>query len=75
MKPCMRLAGLGPRVILTSYDSVNDPGLVEKPKAKSMEQSIAREIPRDPARQRHDGNRAFRPFRFSEPGPPVACGP
>jgi len=56
MKAFMLLTGSGPLVILTSYDSVTDPALLEKLRAKGIEKFIAYEIPIELARQRYDGH-------------------
>lgn len=56
MKAFMLLTGSGPLVILTSYESVTDPGLLEKLKAKGVEKFIAYEIPVELARERYDGH-------------------
>lgn len=56
MKALMLITGSGPVVILTSYDSVTDPTLLEKLEAKGIERFIAHEIPLDLARQRYGGH-------------------
>lgn len=56
MRAFMLLTGSGPLVILTSYESVTDPGLLEKLKAKGVEKFIAYEIPIELARERYDGH-------------------
>ena len=45
MKTAMLFTGSGPIVILTSHDSVADPILLEKLKAKGIERFMAYEIP------------------------------
>ncbi len=49
----MIFAGSGPLVILTSHDSVTDPKLLEKLKAKGILKFIAFEVPLDLARKRY----------------------
>ncbi len=56
MKAIMLITGSGPVVILTSYDSVTEPKLLEKLKAKGIERFIAHEIPVDLAKQRYGGH-------------------
>lgn len=56
MKALMLVTGSGPVVILTSYDAVTEPALLEKLKAKGIERFIAHEIPLDIARQRYGGH-------------------
>jgi hypothetical protein len=45
MKTGIIFTGTGPILILTSYESFEDPKLVEKLKAKGIEKFIASEIP------------------------------
>jgi hypothetical protein len=56
MKAMMLITGSGPLVILTSYDSVTEPALLEKLRAKGVERFFAHEIPLDLARQRYGGH-------------------
>ena len=56
MKAAMLITGSGPIVILTSYDSVTSPALVEKLRAKGIERFIAYELPIDLARRRYGGH-------------------
>ena len=56
MKALMLVTGSGPVVILTSYDAVTEPALLEKLKAKGIERFIAHEIPLDLAKRRYGGH-------------------
>ena len=56
MKTAMLFTGSGPIVILTSHDSVADPILLEKLKAKGIERFMAYEIPLDLAKARYGGH-------------------
>ena len=56
MKAFMLFTGGGPLVILTSYASMTDPGLVEKLAGKGIDKFIAFEIDVDMARQRYGGH-------------------
>jgi len=56
MKVMMLITGSGPVVILTSHDSVSDPRLLEKLKAKGIERFFAHEIPLDLAMERYGGH-------------------
>lgn len=49
----MLFSGGGPLVILTSHDSVTDPALLEKLKAKGIEKFLAFEVPVELARDRY----------------------
>ncbi len=53
MKTIMLLTGGGPLVILTSFDSVTDPGLLGKLEGKGIDKFAAHEIPLDLARARY----------------------
>ncbi len=97
MKVLMLFTGGGPLVVLTSYASATDPGLLRKLAAKGIVKFMAYEVPLELAKQRYgsrfglveqdlsetgdlrvldyDGQRAFRLFRFSELGTPVARDP
>ncbi|MDP6785591.1 MAG: hypothetical protein QGI13_00545 [Rhodospirillales bacterium] len=48
--------GSGPLVILTSYDSVTAPALLEKLAAKGIDKFIAYEIPLEVAKTRYGGH-------------------
>lgn len=56
MKAMMLLTGSGPLVILTSHDSVTNPVLLEKLRAKGIERFFAHEVPLDLAQQRYGGH-------------------
>jgi hypothetical protein len=47
MKAVIVFTGTGPLLILTSYPSVDDPGLVNKLKAKGIKKFICFEVPID----------------------------
>ena len=53
MKAFLLMAGSGPLVILTSYDSIEDPDLLRKLDAKGMAKFIAFELPLDLVRERY----------------------
>lgn len=52
----MLITGSGPLVILTSHQSIEDRGLIEKLAAKGMDKFLAYEIPLDLARERYGGH-------------------
>ena len=56
MKTFMLFTSSGPLVILTSFASVTDPGLIEKLKVKGIEKFIAFEIGIELARERYGGH-------------------
>ena len=56
MKAIMLITGSGPLVILTSHDSVTNPALLEKLRAKGIERFFAHEIPLDLAKERYGGH-------------------
>lgn len=56
MKAVMLLTGSGPIVILTSHDSVTDPALLEKLKAKGIERFFAYDLPLEVAKKRYGGH-------------------
>ena len=56
MKAFLLLTGSGPLVILTSYEQVRDPKLLEKLRTKGIDKFIAYEIPLELARSRYDGH-------------------
>jgi len=53
MRTIMLMTGGGSLVILTSFDSVTDPGLLSKLEGKGIDKFIAREIPLDLSRARY----------------------
>jgi hypothetical protein len=44
MKACFMFTITGPLVVLTSYDSINNPALLERWKAKGLTKFIAHEV-------------------------------
>jgi hypothetical protein len=56
MKIFMLYTGSGPMVIMTSYKSVEDPGLLEKLSAKGIHKFIAHSVPLKLARERYGGH-------------------
>ena len=56
MKAVMLFTGSGPVVILTSRDSVTDPALLGKLKAKGIERFLAYDLPLDIAKARYGGH-------------------
>ncbi len=56
MKAMMLITGSGPLVILTSHESVTDPVLLSKLKAKGIERFFAHEIPLELAKKRYGGH-------------------
>lgn len=56
MKAVMLFTGSGPVVILTSHDSVTDPTLLEKLKAKGIERFLAYDLALDLAKERYGGH-------------------
>lgn len=56
MKVAMLFTGSGPLVILTSYESLTSPALLDTLVAKGIDKFIAYEIPQDMARQRYGGH-------------------
>lgn len=56
MKTFMLMAGSGPIVILTSYESPKTPELLQKLAAKGINKFIAYEIPLELAKQRYGGH-------------------
>jgi hypothetical protein len=56
MKVFMLMAGSGPLVILTSHNSIEDTGLLEKLGAKGLDKFLAYEIPMDLAKERYGGH-------------------
>ena len=53
MKAGIIFSGTGPILILTSYDSLTDPKLVEKLSAKGIKKFIAYEVPEDLVKERY----------------------
>lgn len=53
MKAGIIFTGTGPIVILTSYDSLSDQGLLEKLTAKGIRKFVAYEVPVDLCRDRY----------------------
>ncbi len=53
MKTYLLFAGSGPLVILTSHESLNDPVLLQKLKAKGINKFIGYELPVELAQQRY----------------------
>jgi hypothetical protein len=53
MKAGIIFTGSGPLVILTSYDSFTDPGLVEKLQAKGVRKYLGFELPLELCQQRY----------------------
>lgn len=56
MKVFLLFTGSGPLVILTSYDSVKTPALLEMLAAKGIGKFIAHEVPLAVAKQRYGGH-------------------
>ena len=53
MKAGIFFTGTGPILILTTYESLNDPKLAEKLTLKGIKKYIAYEIPEDLVKQRY----------------------
>ena len=56
MKAALLFTGNSPLVILTSYDSLTSPQLVQKLSDKGIGKFVACEIPLDVARERYGGH-------------------
>ena len=56
MKAYFLFTASGPLVILTSYESIDNPDLLERLHAKGIEKFVASEISVDLARQRYKGH-------------------
>lgn len=56
MQALMLFTGSGPLVILTSYDSVTEPALLERLAAKGIDKFIAYEVPLPLAEERYGGH-------------------
>ncbi len=53
MKAGVIFTGTGPILILTTYDSLKEPRLAEKLKARGMKKFIAYEVPLEKVKQRY----------------------
>jgi hypothetical protein len=53
MKAGIFFTGTGPILILTSYDTLNDPKLVQKLTAKGIKKYIAYEIPENKVKEKY----------------------
>ena len=53
MKAGIFFTGTGPILILTSYDSLNDPKLIEKLSVKGIRKYIAYEVPEEQVKQKY----------------------
>jgi hypothetical protein len=53
MKAGIVFTGTGPILILTTYDSLKEPRLAEKLKARGMKKFIAYEVPLEKVKQRY----------------------
>ena len=53
MKADIYFSGSGPILILTSYDSLTNPKLVEKLSAKGIKKFIAYEVPEDVVKEKY----------------------
>jgi len=56
MKVYFLFTGSGPLVVATSFNSIEEPRLLEKLKAKGIKKFIAHEIPLDLAQSRYHGH-------------------
>lgn len=56
MKAIMLIGGSGPMVILTSYNSADDPALVERLATKGISKYLAYEVPLELAKERYGGH-------------------
>jgi hypothetical protein len=56
MKAALLFAGSGPLVIVTSYASLTDPGLLTRLRAKGIQKFIAYELPVAVAEERYGGH-------------------
>ena len=56
MKSFLLMTGSGPVVVLTSYQFVEDNGLLEALQLKGIDKFVAYEIPIDLARERYGGH-------------------
>ena len=53
MKAGIFFTGTGPILILTSYDTLSDPNLVDKLATKGIKKYIAYEVPEDKVKERY----------------------
>jgi hypothetical protein len=58
MKAGIFFTGTGPILILTSYDSLNDPKLVEKLSFKGIQKYIAYEVPEEQVKEKYGNHYA-----------------
>jgi hypothetical protein len=56
MKAALLFTGSGPLVIVTSHNSLTDPALLGKLRAKGIEKFIAYELPPELAKERYAGH-------------------
>ena len=56
MNAAIVFSGSGPLVILTSYDSLTDPSLLERFKSKGIKKFLAYELPIELAEERYGGH-------------------
>lgn len=56
MKSFLLMTGSGPIVILTKYDSIEDPVLIEKLRLKGIDKFIAYRVPLELSRDRYGGH-------------------
>lgn len=56
MNSFLLMTGSGPLMILTSHDSIEDRGLLEKLLVKGIDKFIAYEVPEELARERYGGH-------------------
>ena len=56
MKAILLFTGSGPIVILTSYSSITDPGLLARLDGKGIEKFLAYEVPLSLAEERYGGH-------------------
>ncbi|MBN2289260.1 MAG: hypothetical protein JXQ83_07995 [Candidatus Glassbacteria bacterium] len=56
MKTALLFTGSSPLIILTSYDALDHPSLIEKLSGKGIDKFIAYEIPLETARERYGGH-------------------
>ena len=56
MKAFMLMAGSGPLMILSSYDSIEEPAILEKLAAKGLDKFLSYEVPIELAKERYGGH-------------------
>ena len=56
MKAGILFTGTGPILILTSYNELSDPNLVEKLATKGIKKYIAYEVPEEKVKERYGGH-------------------